>query len=154
MKNSSQSQEKSGFSLTRENTEHRTEWCAEAKWCAEAEEYRCMRCGRGSKFMKMPGKCTGPKYLSEFFGKWRKRHLGGHDLLRRKGKQGEILIWCRRCSGCARQRMGPKLMNCCRPQQVGTQEHGEMLKIIPILEDGRVHAKEANKWKIEGQKGD
>ena len=40
--------------------------------------------------MKMPGKCTGPKYLSGFFGKWRERHLGGHDLLRRMDKQGEI----------------------------------------------------------------
>ena len=27
---------------------HRTEWCA------DAERYRCMRCGRGSKYMKMP----------------------------------------------------------------------------------------------------
>ena len=43
-------------------------------------------------------------------------------------------------------------MNCCRPEQVGTQEHGEMLKVIQILEDGRVPAKEANNWKIEGQK--
>ena len=42
----------------REETKHRTEWCA------EAEEYRCIRCGRGSKYMKTPGKCTGPKYLS------------------------------------------------------------------------------------------
>ena len=38
-----------------EDTKHRT------KWCAETEEYRCMRCGRGIKYMKMPGKCTGPK---------------------------------------------------------------------------------------------
>ena len=38
----------------REETKHRTEWCA------EADRYRCMRCGRGSKYMKMPGKCTGP----------------------------------------------------------------------------------------------
>ena len=30
-----------------ENTKHRTEWCA------EADKYRCMRCGRGSKYMKM-----------------------------------------------------------------------------------------------------
>ena len=43
----------------REQTKHRT------VWCAEANEYRCMRCGRGSKYMKMPGTCTGPKYLSE-----------------------------------------------------------------------------------------
>ena len=57
----------------REETKHRTEWCA------EANKYRCLRCGRGMKCMKMPGKCTGPKYLSENLGKWRKRHLGDHD---------------------------------------------------------------------------
>ena len=60
----------------REETKQRTELCA------EASKYRCMRCGRSSKFMKMPGKCTVPKYLSENFGKWRKRHLGGRDLVR------------------------------------------------------------------------
>ena len=42
-----------------EGMKHRTEWCAEADW------YRCMRCGRGSKYIKMPGKCTGPKFLSK-----------------------------------------------------------------------------------------
>ena len=42
-------------------------------------------------------------------------------------------------------------MNCCKPQQVGTKEHGKMLKRIQILEDGRVPAKEAPKWKIEGK---
>ena len=36
--------------------------------------------------------------------------------------QGEVLIWCRRCSGYARQRMGPKLLNCCRPEQMDTKE--------------------------------
>ena len=40
----------------REEPKHRTEWCA------EAEKYRCMRSGRGKKHMKMPEKCTGPKY--------------------------------------------------------------------------------------------
>ena len=43
-------------------------------------------------------------------------------------------------------------MNCCKPEQVGTKEHGKMLKRIQILEDGRVPAKEATNWKIEGQK--
>ena len=129
-----------------EETKHRTEWCA------EAEKYRCMRCGRGSKYMKMPGKRTGPKYLSENVGKWRKRHLGGHDLVRRVDRQGEFWIWCRKCWGYARQRMGPKLMNYCMPEQVGTKECGKMLKRIQILEDGRVPAKEAKYWKIEGQK--
>ena len=43
----------------RESMKHRTEWCA------EADRYRCMRCGRGSKYMKMPGRCDGPKFLSK-----------------------------------------------------------------------------------------
>ena len=101
----------------REETKYRTEWCA------EANKYRCMRCGRGSKYMKMPGNCKGPKYLSGNLGNWRKRHLGGHDLERRMNRQGEILIWCRKCWGHARQRTGTKLMNCCRREQVGTKEH-------------------------------
>ena len=42
-----------------EETEHRTEWCA------EADRYRCMRCGRGSKCMKVPGKCAGPNFLED-----------------------------------------------------------------------------------------
>ena len=33
-----------------EETKHRTEWCA------EADKYRCMRCGRGSKYMKEDAK--------------------------------------------------------------------------------------------------
>ena len=44
-----------------------------------------------------------------------KRHLRGHDLVRRMDRQGQVLIWCRKFSGYARQRMGPKLLNCCRP---------------------------------------
>ena len=57
----------------REERKHRVEWCA------DANSYRYMRCGRGSKYMKMSGKCTGPKYLSDFFLKmvkatpWRSR---------------------------------------------------------------------------------
>ena len=41
--------------------------------------------------------------------------------------------------------MGPKLMNSCKPEQIGTQGYGKMLKRIQILEDGRVPAKEAKK---------
>ena len=48
--------------------------------------------------------------------------------------------------------MGPKLMSCCKPEKVGTKEHCKMPKRIQILEDGRVPAKEARNWKIEGQK--
>ena len=49
---------------TSEETKHRT-W-----WCAEAGRYRCMRCGRGSTYMKMLGKCAGPKFLSKSLGNW------------------------------------------------------------------------------------
>ena len=72
--------------------------------------------------MKMPGTCTGPKLLSKSLGKWRRGHLGGHDLARRMDRQREVLIWFRKCSGYARQRAGPQLVNCCRPEQMGTKE--------------------------------
>ena len=48
--------------------------------------------------------------------------------------------------------MQPKLMNCCKREQVGTKEYGRMSRRIQVLEDGRVPAKEARDWKIEGQK--
>ena len=43
-------------------------------------------------------------------------------------------------------------MNCCKPEQVDTKEYGKMIKRIQVLEDGRVLAKEARNWKIEGHK--
>ena len=76
--------------------------------------------------MKMPGKCTGPKYLFKNWRKWVKRYLG------------------------AMQRMGPTMLNYCRPEQVGTEEHGKMLQRIQILEDARVPAKEAEENHKEG----
>ena len=58
---SSHSQKKSGPSVDerREETRHRTEWCT------AVSKYRCMRCGRGSEYMKMQGKCTGPKFVAK-----------------------------------------------------------------------------------------
>ena len=97
-------------------------------------------------------KVYGAEVFVKNLGKWGKKCLGCHDLVRRVDRQGETLIWCRKCSGYARQRMGPQLLNCCRPEQVGTKEHGKMIKRIQILEDGRVPAKEAKDWKIEGKK--
>ena len=38
---------------------------------------------------------------------------------------------------CKAENGRPPLLNCCRPEQVGTKEHGKMLKRIHILEDGR-----------------
>ena len=71
------------------------------------------------------------------------RHLGGHDLVRRMDRQGEVLIWCWQCLGHARQRMGPKLIHCCMQEPMGTKDFGKMLKRIQTLEEGRVPAKEA-----------
>ena len=39
-------------------------------------------------------------------------------------------------------------MNCCKLEQVGTKEHGTMIKRIQVLEDGRIPAKRARNWKI------
>ena len=52
--------------------------------------YRCIWCGKSGKYMEMPGKCTGPKYLSERLEKWGKRYLGEHDYVRRVDRQGEV----------------------------------------------------------------
>ena len=54
----------------REKTRHRTERCPNVSM------YRCLRCGRGSKYKKMQRKCTGPKYLSKNLGKWEKATYG------------------------------------------------------------------------------
>ena len=40
----------------------------------------------------------------------------------------------------------------CKLVQVGTEEHGKMLKRIQILEGGRVLPNEAENWKIEREK--
>ena len=47
-------------------------------------------------------------------------------LGRRMDTQGEVLVWCRKCSGYARQRMGSKLMNGCKPEQMGTLDVEEV----------------------------
>ena len=67
----------------------------------------------------------------------------GEPRFGEKSGQGEVLIWCRKCSGHARQRMRPKWMHCCRAEPVGTKAHGKTLKGIQTLEDGRVPAKHA-----------
>ena len=53
----------------RERVKHRTEGCA------EANRYRCTKCGKRSKYMKMPGRYDGPKFLSKRLG------------------HGEVAIW-------------------------------------------------------------
>ena len=95
--------------------------------------------------MKMPGTCTGPKFLSKSLEKWRRRDLGGHDLVRRMDRQEEVLSWRRKFSGYARQPMRPKLMNCCKPEPMGTQGYDKILKRIQVLDDGRGSSKGGKK---------
>ena len=90
--------------------------------------------------------------LVQNVGKMGKTTFGRTRYDKKGGQAGEVLTWCRKCSGYASQRMGPKLMNCCKPEQVGTKEYGKMLKRTRVLEDGRIPAREARNWKIEGQK--
>ena len=70
-------------------------------------------------------------------GRWSNTHLGGHDMVRRVARNGEGSIWCRKCSGYGRQRMGPKQVNFCKLEQVGTKDFCKMLKTIQTLEEGR-----------------
>ena len=111
------------------------------EWCAAASEKRCMRCARSSESVKMPRTCRdmwGPKVESEGpqpqVEKVKQSASGRHDMVRR--------VWCRKCSGHARSRPGPKLIHRCRPEQMGTQEHGNMFKIIFMLEKRSGHRQE------------
>ena len=81
-----------------------------------------MRCGSG-KYMKMQGTCAN-------WENGEKLRMGGHDIVRRVGRQGSVLIWCRKCSGFARHRMG-----------MGTKKYGKVLNRILILGEGRIPGK-------------
>ena len=48
--------------------------------------------------------------------------------------------------------MEPKQINCCMPEPMGNKEFGKMVKGSQTLEEGRVPAKEAKNWIIEGEK--
>ena len=73
-------------------------------------------------------------------------------MVRRVYPHGEALVWCTKCSGYARCRLVPKLMNRCRPEKKDTDEYGNTLKIILKLEEGRVPDRNAKGWEVEGEK--
>ena len=56
-------------------------------------------------------------------------------MVRRRSRQGKVLIWCREFSHYARQRMGQKLM-----------------ERVQDLEEDRIPARKARNWKIGGPK--
>ena len=55
-------------------------------------------------------------------------------------------LWsgCRKCSGCARCALGPKLSNRCRPEEEDTKEYG-----ILELEEGIVPDRNAKRWEAD-----
>ena len=59
-------------------------------------------------------------------------------MRRRMDREGEVLLWCRNFSGYARQRKGPKLVNCCRQEQMGTKD------ITKCREESKLSRKEAS----------
>ena len=48
---------------------------------------------------------------------------------------------------------GTKWMNRCKPEQVGTKEHGKMLKRIQVLEDGRVLPRRQETGRLKDKRG-
>ena len=70
---------------------------------------------RNGRTVKNSSRSQGPNELVKNLGRWGKRHMGGHDMVRRMDWQGDVLIWCRKCSGYARRRMGHKLCECIDP---------------------------------------
>ena len=81
------------------------------------------------KDKNMPGTCKGPRWLGENakhkLGRWGTSHLGGHDMVRRVDRNGEALLWCSKCSVYARQRLGRKWMNRCKPENMDTTDDGK-----------------------------
>ena len=47
------------------------------------------------------------------------------------------MLWCRKCSGHARQRLGPTLMNRRKPEKIDTKEYWEDVKTNPNPRRGR-----------------
>ena len=49
--------------------------------------------------------------------------------------------------------MGPKLVKCCRPEQMGTKDFGKVVKRLQTPEEGRVPANEAGRKEKNYEKG-
>ena len=63
--------------------------------------------------------------------KMRRRHLEGHDLVRRMDRQGEVLIWCRDVFGICEAKSGTETNELFADQnRWAAKEYGKMLKTI------------------------
>ena len=72
----------------------------------------------------------------------------GHDMGGRVDPHGEALVCCMKCSELYAVPSGTETFE---PLQAGKERHGKM-KIILKLEEGRVPDRNAEGWKVEGEK--
>ena len=104
----------------------------------------------------MHGTCKGPGWLGEglqsrFENMAKRVFLGEFDMVRRVDPNGEALVWCRNCLCYARCRLGPKLMNRCRPEK----KHGrarENVEKNPQSTKKRCAGHKSRTWKVEGER--
>ena len=83
----------------------------EIKWCKEcrklAEILLSKKAEKDKKKEARKRRSRQPKvqWTLGKSGRWFLILMGGHDMVRKVDRQGDVLIWCRKCSGYARQRM-------------------------------------------------
>ena len=78
-------------------------------------------------------------------GRWGKSHGERHDTVRKVDHNGKASIWRRKCSGYARRRQGPKLMNRCKTEKVDTKEYGKIVNRSVILDEEMVPCQECDR---------
>ena len=110
-------------------------------------KYKCMRCGRRSKYATHPGTCRGFKWMEKYFNmklkKRGSRHTGGHDFQRLVDTNGKMLVWCRKSFGYARG----KLLRHCQPRECWKERINECCQRIQKLEEGQVLV--GKDWRME-----
>ena len=125
---------------------HRTEWCA------AAIKYRCLRCGRSSNNLKMQGTCGRPTWLREVskhkLGRWVKTLLGGE----KSGSKWRGFNLAQKVFGLYAAKTRTKIDESMQADEHGHERVWEHMKSNLNPRRGRVPAKNARGWKIEGQK--
>ena len=124
-------------------------------WCAAGSQFRCMRCGRSSKHMKMPGKCEGPRWSGKnsdhMLNAWGRMHLGGEYHGEESG-----LKW--RTLGSVQEVFGlcavPSEAKADEPLQIREERHDSARENVENNPQARREGKDrnANGRKVEGEK--
>ena len=97
-----------------EETKHRTEWCAEADQVSMYEMWKRKQIYEDARIDVLDQNSCQKVWANGEGAIWEVMTWS------EEWTAGEVFIWCRKCSVFARQRMGPKLVNCCK---TGTDGH-------------------------------